>query len=157
MESNSTMVPTPLEQPLENRGRRFENRRKNTGVETGKCACGAIATLQHIITECRLNDNQDITDDAQKECEKHIEQSFMPAEVKEVMKHMNKYTWESMEVEKEGIERGQQQWNETQIQIAKALQARWTGAVNKGLNDKKTQRNHTHNKQWTIQTLLEHK
>jgi hypothetical protein len=80
----------------------------------------------------------------------------MPAEVKEVMKHMNKYTWESTEVEKEGIERGQQQWNETQIQIATALQASWTGAVNKGLNDKKTQRNHTHNKQW-IQTLLEHK
>ena len=59
----------------------------------------------------------------------------MPEEVKEVMKPMNKYTWESTEVEKEGIERGQQQWNETQIQIAKALQARWTGAVNKGLND----------------------
>ena len=93
----------PLEQPLENRGRRFENRRKNIGVETRKCACGAIATLQHIITECRLNDKQDITDDAQKECEKHIEQSFMPAEVKEVMKHMNKFTWESTEVEKEGI------------------------------------------------------
>ena len=35
----------PLEQPLENRGRRFENRRKNVGVETGKCACGATATL----------------------------------------------------------------------------------------------------------------
>ena len=32
---------------------------------------------------------------------------------------------------------GRQHWNETQIQIAKALQARWTGAVNKGLNDKK--------------------
>ena len=84
-----------------------------------------------------MNDKQDITDDAQKESEKHIEQSFMPEEVKEVMKHMNKYTWESTEVEKEGIERGQQQWNETQIQIAKALQARWTGAVNKGLNDQK--------------------
>ena len=61
----------------------------------------------------------------------------MPTEVKEVMKHMNKYTWESTEVEKEGIARGQQQWNETQIQIATALQASWTGAVNKGLNDKK--------------------
>ena len=141
----------PLEQPLENRGRRFENRRKNIG----KCACGATATIQHIITECRLHDKQDITDDAQKECEKHIEQSFMPAEVKEVMKHMNKFSWESTEVEKEGIERGKQHWNETQIQIAKALQARWTGAVNKGLNDKKTQINHTHNEQW-IQTLLEH-
>ena len=58
------MVPTRA--TLENRGRRFENRRKNIGVETGKCACGATATLQHIITECRLNDKQDITDDAQK-------------------------------------------------------------------------------------------
>ena len=47
----------PLEQPLENRGRRFENRRKNIGVETGKCACGATATLQHIITECRPVDS----------------------------------------------------------------------------------------------------
>jgi hypothetical protein len=73
-------------------------------VETGKCACGATATIQHIITECQLNDKQDITDDAQKESKKHIEQSFMPEEVKEVMKHMNEYTWESTEVEKEGIE-----------------------------------------------------
>ena len=61
----------------------------------------------------------------------------MPAEVKEVMKHMNKFSWESTEVEKEGMERENQHWNETQIQIAKALQARWTRAVNKGLNDKK--------------------
>jgi hypothetical protein len=81
----------------------------------------------------------------------------MPAEAKEVMKHMNKFSWESTGVEKEGIERGKQHWNERHIQIAKALQARLTGAVNKGLNDKKTQRNRTHKtgNQW-IQTLLEH-
>jgi hypothetical protein len=125
----------PLEQPLENRGRRFENRRKNIGVETGKCACGATATIQHIITERCLQDKQDITDDAQKECAMHIEQPFMPTEVKEVMKHMNNFSWEGIEVGKEGKERGKQHWNETQIQMAKALQARWTGAVNKGLND----------------------
>ena len=40
-------------------------------------------------------------------------------------------------MEKEGLELGEQQWDETQQQIAKALQARWTRAVNKGLNDKK--------------------
>ena len=69
-------------------------------METGKCACGATATVQHIITECGLQDKQDITDDAQEESAKHIEQSFMPPEVKEVMKHMNNYTWESTEMEK---------------------------------------------------------
>jgi hypothetical protein len=66
--------------------------------------------------------------------------SFMPAEVKEVMKHMNKYTWESTEVEKEGIERGQQQWNETQIQIATALQASWTGALARATYAKRSRR-----------------
>ena len=68
----------PLEQPHENRGRRFENRRRNIGVEIGKCACCATATLQHIITNCRLQDKQ-------------ITQSFMPKTAKEVMCHMNKY------------------------------------------------------------------
>jgi hypothetical protein len=80
-------------------------------VETGKCTCGATATIQHIITECRLQDKQDITDDAQKECAMHIEQSFMPTEVKEVMKHMNNYTWESIEMEKEGMEQGSKEDN----------------------------------------------
>jgi hypothetical protein len=51
----------PLEQPHENRGRRFENRRRNVGVEIGKCACGATATLQHIITNCRKQDKQEVT------------------------------------------------------------------------------------------------
>ena len=46
----------PLEQPLENRGRRFENRRRNIGVETGKCECGATATMQHIICGPRTED-----------------------------------------------------------------------------------------------------
>jgi hypothetical protein len=53
------------------------------------------------------------------------------------MEHMNKYLWNSIEMEKEGLELGEQQWDEMQQQMAKALQARWTGAVNKGLNDKK--------------------
>jgi hypothetical protein len=43
----------PLEQPHENRGQRFKTRRRNVGVEIGKCACGATATIQHVITDCR--------------------------------------------------------------------------------------------------------
>jgi hypothetical protein len=39
----------PLEQPHENRGWGFENRRRNAGVEVGKCACGATAALQHVV------------------------------------------------------------------------------------------------------------
>ena len=50
---------------------------------------------------------------------------------------MNKYSWNSVEMEKEGMELGEQQWDETQQQMARAPQARWTSAVNKGLNDKK--------------------
>ena len=118
----------PLEQPHENRGRRFENKRRNIGVEIGKCACGTTATLQHIITNCRLQDKQEITEDAQKESAKHITQSLMPKTVKEVMEHMNKYSWNSVEMEREGMELGEQQWDETQQQMARALQARWTGA-----------------------------
>jgi hypothetical protein len=60
----------------------------------------------------------------------------MPKTVKEVMCHMNKYAWNNVETEKKGLELGEQQWDETQQQIARALQARWTGAVNKGLNNK---------------------
>jgi hypothetical protein len=45
--------------------------------------------------------------------------------VKEVMSHMNKYTWNSIETEKKGLELGDQQWGETQRQIASAMQARW--------------------------------
>jgi hypothetical protein len=51
----------------------------------------------------------------------------MPKTVKEVMCHMNKYSWNSVEMEKKGLELGEQQWDETQQQIARALQARWTG------------------------------
>jgi hypothetical protein len=40
-------------------------------------------------------------------------------------------------MEKEGRELGEQHWDDTQQQIARAMQARWTGAVNKGLNDKR--------------------
>jgi hypothetical protein len=40
-------------------------------------------------------------------------------------------------MEKKGRELGEQHWDETQQQIARAMQARWTGAVNKGLNDKR--------------------
>jgi hypothetical protein len=40
-------------------------------------------------------------------------------------------------MEKKGLELGEQQWDETQQQIARALQARWTGGVNKRLNDKR--------------------
>jgi hypothetical protein len=50
---------------------------------------------------------------------------------------MNKYTWNSIEREKKGLDTGEQQWDETQQQIAQALLARWTGAVNKGLNNKR--------------------
>jgi hypothetical protein len=129
----------PLEQLHENRGRRFENKRRNVGVEVGKCACGATATLQRIasVTDCRRQDKQEITEDARKESEKHIAQSHMPKTVKEVMSHMNKYTWNSMEAEKKGLKLGEQQWDETQRQIAQAMQARWTGAVNKGRNNKR--------------------
>jgi hypothetical protein len=96
-------------------------------VEIGKCACGTTATLQHIITNCRIQDKQEVTEDAQRESAKHIKQSFMPKTVKEVMCHMNKYSWNSVEMEKKGLELGEQQWDETQQQIARALQARWTG------------------------------
>ena len=102
-----------------------------------KCACGATATLQHIITDCRKQDKQEVNEDAQMERKKHITQSHMPKTVKEVMSHMNKYTWNSMEAEKKGLKLGEQQWDETQRQIAQAMQARWTGAVNKGLNNKR--------------------
>jgi hypothetical protein len=95
------------------------------------------ATLQHIITDCRKQDKQEVTEDAQTESEKHITQSHMPKTVKEVMCHMNKYAWNNVETEKKGLELGEQQWDETQQQIARALQARWTGAVNKGLNNTK--------------------
>ena len=63
----------------------------------------------------------------------------MPKTVKEVMCHMNKCSWNSVKMEKEGmeLELGEQQWDETQQQIARALQARWTGGVNKRLNDKR--------------------
>jgi hypothetical protein len=132
----------PLEQPHENRGQRFENRRRNEGVEIGKCACGATATLQHIITDCRRQDKMEITEDAQTESAKHIAQSHMPKTVKEVMSHMNKYTWSSLEMEKKGLKLGDQKWDETQRQIAHAMkrdEARWKGAVNKGLNNKRLQ------------------
>jgi hypothetical protein len=47
----------------------------------------------------------------------------MPETVKEVMSHMNKYTWNSTEREKKGLDTGEQQWDETQQQIAQALLA----------------------------------
>jgi hypothetical protein len=108
-------------------------------VEIGKCACGATATLQHNITDCQLQDKQEVTEDAQRGSAKHITQSFIPKTAKKVMCHMNKCSWNSVEMKKEGmeLELGEQQWDETQKQIARALQARWTGAVNKGLNDKR--------------------
>ena len=99
----------PVEQPHENRGRRFESRRRNVGVEVGKYACGATATLQHITTECQRRDKQETTEDAQAESEKHIAQSHMPNTVKKVMSYMNKHTWNSIEEEKKGIEMGEQQ------------------------------------------------
>jgi hypothetical protein len=34
--------------------------------------------------------------------------------VKEAMCHMNKYSWNSVETEKNGLELGEQQWDETQ-------------------------------------------
>jgi hypothetical protein len=36
------------------------------------------------------------------------------------MDHMNKYSWNSAEMEKEGMEWGEQQWDETQQQMARA-------------------------------------
>jgi hypothetical protein len=91
LENNNTVALT--RQPHENRGRRFENRRRNVGVEIGKCACGATAILQHIITECsRRRDKKEITKEAQAGSEKHKAQSQMPKMVKEVMSHEQAHT-----------------------------------------------------------------
>jgi hypothetical protein len=40
---------------------------------------------------------------------KHITQSRMPETVKEVMCHMNEYSWDSVEMEKKGRELGEHQ------------------------------------------------
>jgi hypothetical protein len=111
----------PLEQPHGNRGRRFENRRRNVGVIIGKCECGAIAIHQHIVTGCLEQSKREVTEEAKEESKKHITQSRMPEAVKEVMRHMNEYTWDSIEMEKEGRELGEQHWDETQQQIARAM------------------------------------
>jgi hypothetical protein len=42
---------------------------------------------------------------------------------------MNRYSWNSAEMKRKGLELREQQWDETQQQIARALQARWAGAV----------------------------
>jgi hypothetical protein len=81
-----------------------------------------VAPPQHYSTlsrtaEYKTNKRQEVTEDAQRESAKHITQSFMPKTVKEVMCHMNKYSWNSVEMEKEGLELGEQQWDETQQQI----------------------------------------
>jgi hypothetical protein len=71
--------------------------------------------LQHIITDCQQRDKKDITtEEAQEESEKRSAQSQMPKIVKEVMGHMNKYTWDSIEAENKGIALGEQNWDDTQ-------------------------------------------
>ena len=54
------------------------------------------------------------------------------------------------------MELGEQQWDETQQQMARALQARRTGAVNKGLNDKRLGEIILTNNRKRKQTYLEH-
>jgi hypothetical protein len=101
--------------------RRFEHRRRNVGVEIGKCECGATATHHHIIAGCLKQKKREATEEAKEESKKHITQSRMPETVKEVMCHMNEYSWESVEMEKKGRELGEQHWDETQQQIARAM------------------------------------
>jgi hypothetical protein len=80
------MVPTGVKQPHENRGTEVVDLEIEDATQEWKQGnmhtpvvprCHSTAALQHITTDCRRQDKQEITEDAQTESEKHITQPHL--------------------------------------------------------------------------------